>query len=294
MFLGPTGVGKTELTKALAEYLFDDETALARVDMSEYMEKHAVSRMIGSPPGYVGHDEGGGLTEAIRRRPYQVILLDEVEKAHPDVLNVLLQVLDDGRLTDGQGRTVDFRHAILIMTSNLGSEALATLGEDEPTEVARDEVMAAVQAAFRPEFLNRLDEILLFRRLGRDQMARIVDVQLGTLRTWLAERSITVEADAAAKARIAKLGWDPAFGARPLRRVIQSLVQDPLADRLLDGTIEDGAVVRLSVVDGKLALDGVVVEEGASLGTRMPVRPPIGFALAPAGGPIGGGTTALH
>jgi ATP-dependent Clp protease ATP-binding subunit ClpB len=281
LFLGPTGVGKTELAKALASFLFDDENAITRLDMSEYMEKHAVSRMIGSPPGYVGYDDGGSLADRIRRRPYQVVLLDEVEKAHPDVLNVLLQALDDGRLTDGQGRTADFRHAILIMTSNLGAEALGALGEDDSIDVARDEVMDQVRRAFRPEFLNRLDGVLLFGRLGREQMARIVDIQLARVNERLAERGLTLEADEGARRRLAELGWDPAFGARPLKRVVQELVEDPIAERLLDGVIAERAMLLLSVEDGRLTLDGKVVEEERSGGFKAPIRPPIGFALSP-------------
>src|SRR5437899_176594 len=233
LFLGPTGVGKTELTKALAEFLFDDESALVRIDMSEYMEKHSVSRLIGAPPGYVGYDEGGSLTEAIRRRPYQVILFDEVEKAHPDVFNVLLQVLDDGRLTDGQRRTVDFRNTLIVLTSNLGSEALASLPEAADVSVARSAVMAAVRDAFRPEFLNRLDEILLFRRLSRDDMKGIVAIQLEHLRKLLADRKITLEVDNAASAWLANAGYDPVYGARPLKRVIPRELQNPLAQQLL-------------------------------------------------------------
>jgi ATP-dependent Clp protease ATP-binding subunit ClpB len=278
LFLGPTGVGKTELVKALAAFLFDDENAVTRLDMSEYMEKHSVSRMIGSPPGYVGYDDGGSLAERIRRRPYQVVLLDEVEKAHPDVLNVLLQALDDGRLTDGQGRTADFRHAILIMTSNLGADALVSLGEDEPIDAARAEVMEAVRRAFRPEFLNRLDDVLVFRRLGREQMARIVDIQLARVNERLAERGLTLVADDGARQRLARLGWDPAFGARPLKRVVQGLVEDPIAERLLDGMVEDRSTLSLGVVDGRLALDGVPVEEDRAHGFKAPERPPIGFA----------------
>ncbi len=289
LFLGPTGVGKTELAKALAEFLFDDETAITRLDMSEYMEKHTVSRMIGSPPGYVGYDDGGSLAERIRRRPYQVVLLDEVEKAHPDVLNVLLQALDDGRLTDGQGRTADFRHAILIMTSNLGAEALLALGEDEPVDHARDEVMDAVRRAFRPEFLNRLDDVIVFGRLGRSEMARIVDIQLAQINERLAERGLNLAVDAAARRRLAELGWEPAFGARPLKRIMQSLVEDPIAERLLDEAEEpaERRILALSLIDGRLALDGIVVEDERPQGFKAPERPPIGFALAPAG-------TAMH
>jgi len=246
MFLGPTGVGKTELTKALAEFLFDDESALVRIDMSEYMEKHSVSRLIGAPPGYVGYDEGGSLTEAVRRRPYQVILFDEVEKAHPDVFNVLLQVLDDGRLTDGQGRTVDFRNTLIVLTSNLGSEALANLPDGADIERARPAVMEAVRHAFRPEFLNRLDEILLFRRLSRDDMKGIVEIQLRHLQKLLADRKITLEIDGAAEAWLADRGYDPVYGARPLKRVIQRELQNPLAQQILEGRIPDGATVRVT------------------------------------------------
>ena len=247
LFLGPTGVGKTELTKALAEFLFDDDTAMVRVDMSEYMEKHSVARLIGAPPGYVGYEEGGSLTEAVRRRPYQVVLFDEVEKAHPDVFNVLLQVLDDGRLTDGQGRTVDFTNTVLIMTSNLGAEHLVNLEDGQDVEDARDKVMAAVRAAFRPEFLNRLDEILLFRRLGREQMTGIVDIQLGYLHKLLAGRQILLDVGADAKKWIADKGYDPAYGARPLKRVIQTELQNKLAELILEGKVEDGAHVKVGV-----------------------------------------------
>lgn len=247
LFLGPTGVGKTELTKALAEFLFDDDTAMVRIDMSEFMEKHSVSRLIGAPPGYVGYEEGGTLTEAVRRRPYQVVLFDEVEKAHPDVFNILLQVLDDGRLTDGQGRTVDFTNTVMILTSNLGSEHLVNLEEGQDVEAARGKVMEAVRAAFRPEFLNRLDEILLFRRLGREQMTGIVDIQLGYLHKLLAARNISLSVDLAAKKWIADKGYDPAYGARPLKRVIQTELQNKLAELILEGKVEDGADVSVSV-----------------------------------------------
>lgn len=246
LFLGPTGVGKTELTKALAEFLFDDDTAMVRLDMSEYMEKHSVSRMIGAPPGYVGYDEGGALTEAVRRRPYQVVLFDEIEKAHPDVFNVLLQVLDDGRLTDGQGRTVDFSNTVLIMTSNLGAEHLAAQEEGQDVEKVRPKVMDAVRKFFRPEFLNRLDEILLFRRLGRAQMAGIVDIQLGNLRKLLDQRRIRLEIDDTAKLWLAEKGYDPVYGARPLKRAIQTYLQNKLAEMILNGTIGDGATVKVS------------------------------------------------
>ena len=243
MFLGPTGVGKTELTKALAGFLFDDDTALVRIDMSEYMEKHAVARLIGAPPGYVGYEEGGALTEAVRRRPYQVVLFDEVEKAHPDVFNVLLQVLDDGRLTDGQGRTVDFRNTLLIMTSNLGSEYLVNQAEGEDTESVRDEVMGVVRHHFRPEFLNRIDEIILFHRLKRSEMGAIVDIQLERLQKLLDERKIIIDVEPEARDWLADKGYDPAYGARPLKRVIQKAVQDRLAEQLLSGAIHDGEAV---------------------------------------------------
>src|SRR5579871_1311746 len=259
IFLGPTGVGKTELTKALAAFLFDDETAMVRIDMSEYMEKHSVARLIGAPPGYVGYEEGGSLTEAVRRRPYQVILFDEIEKAHSDVFNVLLQVLDDGRLTDGQGHTVDFRNTLIILTSNLGSEALARLPERTDVSVAREAVMEAVRAAFRPEFLNRLDEILLFRRLSREDMRGIVAIQLERLRKLLSDRKITIDIDAAAMSWLANAGYDPVYGARPLKRVIQRELQNPLAQAILEGRIPDGAVVRVSAGE-----NGLVIAEGAA------------------------------
>jgi ATP-dependent Clp protease ATP-binding subunit ClpB len=246
IFLGPTGVGKTELTKALARFLFDDESAMVRIDMSEYMEKHSVSRLIGAPPGYVGYDEGGALTEAVRRRPYQVVLFDEIEKAHPDVFNVLLQVLDDGRLTDGQGRTVDFRNTLIVMTSNLGSEYLVNQPEGQDTDAVRGEVMSVVRGHFRPEFLNRIDEIILFHRLRREQMGAIVDIQLERLQKLLDERKITLELTDEARDWLANKGYDSAYGARPLKRVIQKAVQDQLAEQILAGTIRDGDTVPIS------------------------------------------------
>ncbi len=259
LFLGPTGVGKTELTKALAEYLFDDDSAMVRIDMSEFMEKHAVSRLIGAPPGYVGYDEGGVLTEAVRRRPYQVVLFDEVEKAHPDVFNVLLQVLDDGVLTDGQGRTVDFKQTLIILTSNLGAYALSQLPEGADPTRARAEVMEAVRAHFRPEFLNRLDETIIFERLARDDMGAIVEIQLRKLEARLAGRKITLELDAAAKAWLADEGYDPVYGARPLKRVIQRNLQDQLAQMLLAGDVLDGSTVVVSAgIDGLLIGDRIV------------------------------------
>jgi ATP-dependent Clp protease ATP-binding subunit ClpB len=263
LFLGPTGVGKTELCKALAEFLFDDEHAMIRVDMSEYMERHSVARLIGAPPGYIGYEEGGSLTEAVRRRPYQVILFDEVEKAHNDVFNILLQVLDDGRLTDGQGHTVDFRNTLIALTSNLGSEFLAALPEGQPAEAARDQVMEIVRRSFRPEFLNRLDEIILFNRLGRSEMKRIVDIQLRHLQQLLAERKITLKIDDTAKTWLANTGYDPVYGARPLKRVIQRELQNPLATMLLSGTIKDGETVGVSVHDGRLTINGSRLAEAA-------------------------------
>ncbi|MDH2351555.1 ATP-dependent chaperone ClpB [Bradyrhizobium sp. SSUT112] len=256
MFLGPTGVGKTELTKALAEYLFNDETAMVRLDMSEYMEKHSVSRLIGAPPGYVGYDEGGALTEAVRRRPYQVVLFDEIEKAHPDVFNVLLQVLDDGRLTDGQGRTVDFRNTLIIMTSNLGSEFLVNQPEGEDTSAVREQVMGMVREHFRPEFLNRVDEIILFHRLQRSEMGRIVEIQFARLERLLTDRKIVLTLDAAARDWLAAKGWDPAYGARPLKRVIQRHVQDPLAEMILAGDVKDGDSVAISSEGNVLTFNG--------------------------------------
>jgi ATP-dependent Clp protease ATP-binding subunit ClpB len=263
MFLGPTGVGKTELTKALAEFLFDDEHALTRVDMSEYMEKHSVARLIGAPPGYVGYEEGGALTEAVRRRPYQVVLFDEIEKAHPDVFNVLLQVLDDGRLTDGQGRTVDFKNTILIMTSNAGAQYLAEQPEGADVEDVRKPVMDEVRMRFRPEFLNRIDEIILFKRLAREQMGAIVDIQLQRLEKLLAARTITMELDARAKAELAKRGYDPAWGARPLKRVIQKDVQDPLARLILEGRIKDGDRVRVTFDGNDFLFNGEAEKKAA-------------------------------
>jgi len=263
LFLGPTGVGKTELCKALAEFLFDDDHAMQRIDMSEYMEKHSVARLIGAPPGYVGYEEGGSLTEAVRRRPYQVILFDEVEKAHSDVFNILLQVLDDGRLTDGQGRTVDFRNTIIVLTSNLGAEHLAALLEGQPAEAAREQVMEVVRRAFRPEFLNRLDEIILFNRLGRNEMKRIVDIQLQHLQKLLLDRKITLNVNEQAKAWLANTGYDPVYGARPLKRVIQRELQNPLATMLLSGTIKDGDVVTVAVLDGRLAINGNKLAQAA-------------------------------
>src|SRR5690348_1133183 len=257
LFLGPTGVGKTELTKALAEFLFDDASAMVRIDMSEFMEKHAVARLIGAPPGYVGYEEGGVLTEAVRRRPYQVVLFDEVEKAHGDVFNVLLQVLDDGRLTDGQGRTVDFTNTIIILTSNLGSQYLASLAEDEPVEKAEPQVMEVVRAHFRPEFLNRLDEIILFHRLSAGHMGPIVDIQVARLQKLLDDRKIRLELTDAARAWLGRVGYDPVYGARPLKRAVQKYLQDPLADKILAGEIADGSVVRVDEGDGQLVLTPV-------------------------------------
>ena len=254
LFLGPTGVGKTELTKALASFLFDDDNAMVRIDMSEFMEKHAVSRLIGAPPGYVGYDEGGVLTEAVRRRPYQVVLFDEVEKAHPDVFNVLLQVLDDGRLTDGQGRTVDFSNTLIILTSNLGSQHLAALADDEDVSKAEPAVMEIVRAHFRPEFLNRLDEIILFHRLAAEHMAPIVDIQVKRVQQLLKDRKITLNLSDKAKAWLGRVGYDPVYGARPLKRAIQRHLQDPLADMLLRGEIPDGSTVGVEEGDGALAL----------------------------------------
>jgi ATP-dependent Clp protease ATP-binding subunit ClpB len=254
LFLGPTGVGKTELTKALAEFLFDDSAAMVRIDMSEFMEKHAVARLIGAPPGYVGYEEGGVLTEAVRRRPYQVVLFDEVEKAHGDVFNVLLQVLDDGRLTDGQGRTVDFTNTLIILTSNLGSQYLAQLGENEPAENVESQVMEVVRGHFRPEFLNRLDEIILFHRLSASHMAPIVDIQVGRLGKLLEDRKIRLDLTDAARAWLGRVGYDPVYGARPLKRAVQRYLQDPLSDAILRGEVKDGQTVRVDEGDGGLIL----------------------------------------
>jgi ATP-dependent Clp protease ATP-binding subunit ClpB len=254
LFLGPTGVGKTELTRALAGFLFDDDNAMVRLDMSEYMEKHSVSRLIGAPPGYVGYDEGGALTEAVRRRPYQVVLFDEVEKAHPDVFNVLLQVLDDGRLTDGQGRTVDFTNTLIILTSNLGSQFLTSLGEDQPVSEVEPQVMEIVRSHFRPEFLNRLDEIILFHRLGAGHMAPIVDIQVARVQKLLKDRKIALSLTDAARAWLGRVGYDPVYGARPLKRAVQRYLQDPLAEMILQGEVPDGSMVNVDEGDGALRL----------------------------------------
>ena len=254
LFLGPTGVGKTELTKALANFLFDDDSAMVRIDMSEFMEKHSVARLIGAPPGYVGYDEGGVLTEAVRRRPYQVVLFDEVEKAHGDVFNILLQVLDDGRLTDGKGRTVDFTNTIIVLTSNLGSQFIAGLGEDESVETVEPQVMDMVRAHFRPEFLNRLDEIILFHRLSAQHMAPIVDIQVSRVAKLLAERKVQLDLTDAARAWLGRVGYDPIYGARPLKRAVQKYLQDPLADKILRGDVPDGSTVHVDEGDGQLVL----------------------------------------
>ena len=278
MFLGPTGVGKTELTKALASFLFDDETAMVRIDMSEYMEKHSVSRLIGAPPGYVGYEEGGALTEAIRRRPYQVLLFDEIEKAHADVFNVLLQVLDEGRLTDGQGRTVDFRNVLIVMTSNLGADYLVMQPDGQDSSAVREEVMQTVRAHFRPEFLNRIDEIILFHRLRREDMGAIVDIQLARLVKLLEDRKITLELSPAARNWLADKGYDPAYGARPLKRVIQKAVQDPLAEKILSGDVLDGSDVTLGAGPN-----------GLVLGSDVPTFPATG-----ADGSTDSGLRAIH
>jgi len=254
LFLGPTGVGKTELTKALAGFLFDDDSAMVRIDMSEFMEKHSVARLIGAPPGYVGYEEGGVLTEAVRRRPYQVVLFDEVEKAHSDVFNILLQVLDDGRLTDGQGRTVDFTNTLIILTSNLGSQFLANLPDDASTDSVEPAVMEVVRAHFRPEFLNRLDEIILFHRLGQSHMGPIVDIQVGRVQKLLTDRKVTLQLTDAAREWLGRVGYDPVYGARPLKRAVQKYLQDPLAEAILRGEVPDGSTVTVDDADGKLAL----------------------------------------
>jgi ATP-dependent Clp protease ATP-binding subunit ClpB len=264
LMLGPTGVGKTELTKALAGFLFDDDQAMVRIDMSEFMEKHAVSRLIGAPPGYVGYDEGGVLTETVRRRPYQVVLFDEVEKAHPDVFNVLLQVLDDGRLTDGQGRTVDFKNTLIILTSNLGSEYLARLKEGEDSGAVRDQVMGVVRQAFRPEFLNRLDEIILFHRLSRRHMTGIVEIQLKRLQDLLADRKLELDLDSAAKEWLGEAGYDPVYGARPLKRVIQRELQNPLATMILEGRFKPGEVIKVSADKSGLTIGGESLSKAAA------------------------------
>src|SRR6056297_2766316 len=256
MFLGPTGVGETELTKALADFLFDDDQAMVRVDMSEYMEKHSVARLIGAPPGYVGYDEGGALTEAVRRRPYQVVLFDEIEKAHPDVFNVLLQVLDDGRLTDGQGRTVDFRNTLIIMTSNVGAEMLVAQTEGEEVSAIREYVLSELRTKFRPEFLNRLDDIVLFERLKQGQMSAIVDIQLGRLEKLLADRKISLTLDDGARHWLAEAGYDRIYGARPLKSVIQRELQNPLAMAILDASVGPGETVTVTADEGGLLLNG--------------------------------------
>ena len=276
LFLGPTGVGKTELTKALAEFLFDDDMAIARIDMSEFMEKHSVSRLIGAPPGYVGYEEGGVLTERVRRRPYQVVLFDEIEKAHPDVFNVLLQVLDDGRLTDGQGHTVDFKNTLIIMTSNLGSEYMAAQPEGQDSDVVRPQVMEAVRGKFRPEFLNRLDELILFHRLTRGNMDRIVEIQIARLQSLLDDRKITLELDEKAAAWLGDAGYDPVYGARPLKRVIQKKLQDPLAELLLSGKIADGIALDVSSDGETLTINGkpITGRDVHSVGDEASSRPP--------------------
>jgi ATP-dependent Clp protease ATP-binding subunit ClpB len=261
LFLGPTGVGKTELCKALATFLFDSKDAMVRIDMSEYMEKHAVARLIGAPPGYVGYEEGGALTEAVRRRPYQLVLFDEIEKAHPDVFNVLLQVLDEGRLTDGQGRTVDFKNTLIILTSNLGAEIMAAQEEGHDSAEIRDEVLEVVRASFRPEFYNRLDEVILFHRLFREHMAGIVDIQLKRFEKLLADRKITLSPDQKALDWFADKGYDPAYGARPLKRVIQKSLKNPLAVQMLEGKIQDGSEVQISAEGSHLVLNGTAVED---------------------------------
>ena len=264
LFLGPTGVGKTELARAVAEFLFDDERAIIRLDMSEYMEKHSVARMIGAPPGYVGYEEGGQLSEQVRRRPYSVVLLDEIEKAHPDVFNVLLQILDDGRLTDGKGRTVDFRNTVIIMTSNVGSTAIFDLTETDPKK-AREQAMAALREIFRPEFLNRIDDIVLFRPLGKDQIERIIEFQLQHLLKRLGEKQVQLHLTPAAKALLFREGYDPAYGARPMKRAIQRLIQDPLALKILDGEVKPGDKLR---VDADTKTDEMKFEKEKGEGRR--------------------------
>jgi ATP-dependent Clp protease ATP-binding subunit ClpB len=276
LFLGPTGVGKTELTKALAEFLFDDDTAIARIDMSEFMEKHSVARLIGAPPGYVGYEEGGTLTETVRRRPYQVVLFDEIEKAHSDVFNILLQVLDDGRLTDGQGRTVDFKNTLIILTSNLGAEHLANQPEGQDSDAVRQQVMEAVRGRFRPEFLNRLDEIILFHRLTRANMDLIVDIQIERLGKLLADRKITIELDEKARRWLGDAGYDPVYGARPLRRVIQKELQDSLADLILAGKARDGEALTVSAGPSGLTING---ERANGKSNRFEEAPPAGALL---------------
>ncbi len=278
LFLGPTGVGKTELTKALAEFLFDDDTAIARIDMSEFMEKHSVARLIGAPPGYVGYEEGGALTETVRRRPYQVVLFDEVEKAHPDVFNVLLQVLDDGRLTDGQGRTVDFRNTLIILTSNLGAEHLAAQPEGQDSDSVRPQVMEAVRGRFRPEFLNRLDEIILFHRLTRANMDQIVDIQIARLSKLLADRKISIALDEKARRWLGDAGYDPVYGARPLKRIIQKELQDALADLILAGKIRDGDILQVSATPAGLTVDGAEAN-GRTRNFNAGDAPPAGALL---------------